>query len=68
MMIERVERRSFFQKVLRIFSRAKNAIDEPDFGFAVSERLLNKSDIFLVAAGVLNFAPAEPNLAFDARQ
>ena len=51
--------------MLRIFSGPVNRVDEPDFNFAGLKRLLNKIDIFLVAAGVLNFAPAEPHLAID---
>src|SRR5260370_29130367 len=65
MMTESVQGRSLFQKVLRIFSRTKNAINKSNFDFAGLKRLLNKIDIFLVAAGILNFAPAKPDLAID---
>src|SRR6059058_6316782 len=65
MVIERVEGRSFFQQILRIFTRAKDAINKSNFDFAGLKPLLNKIDIFLVAAGVLNFAPAKPDLAID---
>src|SRR5438876_6425207 len=68
MVIERVEGRSFFQEILRIFTRAKDAINKSNFDFAGLKPLLNKIDIFLVAAGVLNFAPAETDFAIDSSE
>src|SRR5438309_11289707 len=68
MVIERVEGRSFFQEILRIFTRAKDAINKSNFDFAGLKPLLNKIDIFLVTAGVLNFAPAEPDFAVDSSE
>ena len=36
--------------------------------FGIGERFLDQFDVFLVAAGILNFAPTEPDLAIDAEQ
>src|ERR1051325_935442 len=76
MMIERINGRAFSQKVLGVFARTVNAIHETDLGGAVAVSFLNKIDISLgvgrhsiskVAAGILNFAPAESALAIDSR-
>ena len=48
------------------FARAVNGVDKPQLHFSVGVKLAHKIDIVLVAAGVLNFAPAEFDLAFDA--
>src|SRR5260370_40064379 len=58
-----VDGRSFFQKSLRIFPRPINRVDKADLDFAFAEKFSDKIDIVFVAAGVLNFAPAEPDLA-----
>ena len=64
-MFECVEHRAFLQKIVRVRSWTKTRIHKPDIGFAVRVNLLNKIDIVLVAAGVLNFAPAQTDLALD---
>src|ERR1043166_2787477 len=74
MVIERINGRAFFQKILRVFTWTVNAIHETDFGGTISVSFLDEIDISLricghsvseVAAGVLNFAPAESDLAID---
>src|SRR4029453_17676795 len=68
MMVEGINCQSRAQKVLRIFPRPINRIDESDFDFAGLECLPDKIDIVFVAAGVLNFAPAQPHLTIDPAQ
>ena len=65
MMIERADRRAFLQKVLRVFARPINAIDQPDLCSAFAVNFFDEINVVLVTAGILNFAPAEADLAID---
>src|SRR5215471_6390131 len=65
MMIETVNDRAFIQKILCIWSRPVDAIDESNPGLGIEVNLLNKIDIVFMTAGVLNFAPAESDLAIN---
>ena len=67
-MIVGVDRRSLAQKTLRIFARAENGIGKTQFHFFLVETFSNYFDIVGIAAGVLNFAPAEVDLALDSEQ
>ena len=66
--IEFIDCRSFFQKSLRIFARSVNRIDESNFRCAINVGVPDKIDIVLVAAGILDFAPAQTDLAIDPAQ
>src|SRR5437660_1116407 len=68
MVIERVNRRSFAQEILRILTRTVDGVNESNFDFSGFECFPDKIDIFFVAAGVLDLAPAEFNLAVDSAQ
>ena len=68
MMIERVDRRSAAQKILRIFARTVDGVDESNFDFSGFEFFADNVDIFLVTSGILDFAPAEFELAVDSAQ
>ena len=61
-MVESIDRWSFAQEILRIWTRSENGVDETDLDFSRIESLLDKIDIFPVAPGVLNLAPAEADL------
>jgi len=63
-----VDRRSLAQKTLRIFARAENGIGKTQFHFFLVETFSNYFDIVGIAAGVLNLAPAEVDLALDSEQ
>ena len=67
-MVERVDYRSFAQKTLRVVARAVNAIHKTQFHFAGFEHLVEKIDVVVMAAGVLDFAPAEFDFAIDSSQ
>ena len=67
-MIELIDCRSFAQEVLRILARSINRIDESNFRCAINVGVPDKIDIVLVAAGILDFAPAETDLAIDPAQ
>ena len=58
-----VDGRSLFQKSLRIFPRPINRVDKAQFYFSLVETFSNYFDVVCIAAGVLNFAPAEFDLA-----
>ena len=68
MVIERVDGGSFAQEILRVLTGTVDGVDESNFDFASLECILDQIDVFLVAAGVLNFAPAEFDLAVDSAQ
>src|SRR5205807_4673329 len=65
MMIEGVEGDAFLQEIIRVVARTVNAIGETNLRFAVAVNFFDKIDVFLVAAGVLNLAPTESDLAID---
>ena len=58
-----VDGRSFYQKSLCIFPRPINRVDKAQFYFSLVETFSNYFDVVCIAAGVLNFAPAEFDLA-----
>src|SRR5439155_14526345 len=73
MVIERVDRRVFFQETFGVFTGTVDAVYESNLGGAVGIDLLNKIDVPLrirrhsvseMASGILNLAPAEIDLAF----
>src|SRR6266542_418591 len=68
MVMKLVNCRPSSQEILCIFARTINGIDNSYFYFPIGECFLNQFDVFHVAAGILNFAPAEPDLAIDAEQ
>ena len=68
MMIECVDRRSVAQKILHIFARTVNGVDESNFDFSGFEFFPDNVDIFLVTASILDFAPAEFEFAVDSAQ
>jgi len=68
MVIEPVDCRPVSQEILCIFTGTINGIDKSDFCFPIGERFLDQFDVCLVAAGILNFALAEPDFAIDAQQ
>src|SRR5260370_29765923 len=63
-----VDSRSFFQKSLRIFPRAINCVDKAQFYFSLVETFSNYFDVVCIAAGVLNFAPAELDLTIHSEK
>src|ERR1700730_9190641 len=59
---------SFAQKAFRIFTWSVDRVYEPYFRFTSVEDTVNKIDIVIAAAGILDFAPAEVDLALDSSE
>ena len=61
-----VQGRTILQELLGSLAWAVSGVDDADFDFTAIERTTNNHLIGQFAAGVLDFAPAEFDLAFDA--
>src|SRR5882724_6301041 len=68
MVIEPVDGGSFAQEILRVLAGTVDGVYKSTFDFASPECILDNINVFLVAAGVLDFAPAEFDLAVDSAQ
>ncbi len=67
-MIVGADCRSFVQELLSIFAGPVNRVDKPQLHFSIIEAFANYFDVIGMAAGILDFAPAETDLAIDSEQ
>ena len=67
-MIVGADCRSFAEELLSIFAGPVNGVDKPQLHLSFIETFANYFDVVGMAAGILDFAPAELDLAIDSEQ